>query len=753
MKRILSLSLAVLMLLTTFAVFSTSVFAQDGETPVPTGQIWEGETDLLATDYVKSNEGLVYGQGVPGYNTTAGSEKPSWNSHMMWNKGSAGDSIEFPLDVKTEGKKTFVLQYLVAVDFGTFDVYWDDTLIYDNLDMYAAKANRKFIELELGEFEVTKGIHKLKFVVVGKNASSTGTILSIDFFELVGEDGVRRFVNVDNGNDDYGVITRFEDGTIRYEVEGMEKSVTTQAAIKADEDPYKVTTQGFNGAWDVEVPMGYFAHVHWETAEEGQEISFRFFVEEAGEYELNFHGLTAKNYGIMEVQIDGATLATVNQYTPTVRSAQFTPEKTVMLKTGYHTLTMVQIGKSGDSTGTHQSLDFMEIKKVSSFVTTGQIWEGETDIMREKITVKAGQNVRGQDISGYNNDKKSLVKPSNDAHAMWYPAAVGDALEITLDVKVTDIKTMYFQYLKAVDFGIFDIYWDGELIGDNIDMFAAKTDEDPRRLEEICLGKFDIAPGKHTLKFVLVGQNARSTGKLFSFDYFELVGEDGIRRTQKIDKRGSDWGVIYYYDDGTIRYEAEAMKISEATQALIDNGTYKKEASQAAGNWHMAYLSSNDHLRLSFNDSSVGSEFSVEFKVDKTAYYSIELGNITAKEWRIVQYKIDGQFVGDEIDTYTASVGSQVTTLSNVFRLEEGYHTLTIVYKGDNPSAHATKKILSVDYIDIRDISLGMTFEYNPDVTPATGDAMAYIMLALAVSVTALALPAILSFRKQKNSK
>jgi len=165
MKKALSLVLAVLMLISAFSAMALGISAEDADT-TPSGQIWEGETDLLRSDYVNSGKGVLFAQG----NTYLKSPLMSWNSQLIWKPGAAGEYVEFPLQVETEGKKRLIMQHLVSGDLGIFDIYWDDTLLYDDLDMYAA---RNITELDLGEFEIAKGTHKLKFVCQGKNSKSS----------------------------------------------------------------------------------------------------------------------------------------------------------------------------------------------------------------------------------------------------------------------------------------------------------------------------------------------------------------------------------------------------------------------------------------------------------------------------------------------------------------------------------------------------------------------------------------------------
>ncbi|MBQ9079536.1 MAG: dienelactone hydrolase family protein [Clostridia bacterium] len=686
------------------------------------GQIWEGETDIrYGTNFtLTGTDKRFYPQNLDSYNFwTIETARPSQNAHAIWTAKAVGDTMTIPLDVEVSGEKEFYIQFLCSQDFGIFDIYWDDELIGDDIDTYAAYVKnvtneRHLVEFNLGKRNVTKGEHTLKIVAVGQNTDSVGYAMGLDFFELVGEDGVRRVVNINNTDaNELGYITRFEDGTIRYEAERMELSVGTQADITAGTTVVEYTT----GAWTTctKYPVSFAKHLYWTK---GSEISLIFYVEESGEYQLNFHGMIYPNYGIMKVQLDGAEILTVDQYSASDSvdiSMMFAPEKTYNLSKGYHTLTLVQNGKnaSATNTNTYQSLDYMEIKKVGEYKVTGQIWEGETDL-RAAHYLNNKHNFYYQDVSSVNTttDARWLTtnKPSNDGHAIWNgfmedgatetrALKVGDELVMTLDVKTSGIKTFYLRYLCSGDFGIFDIYWDGDKIG-QVDMYAGYTAESPRQFKDTALCTREVTQGTHTLTLKVVGKNENATKYNGSIDFFELVGTDGLRHERSIDYRGSNYNVISYSDNGTIRYEAENMALDYATQAKIDAGTY----GIAPQTYNKVYstVSGYNLIRWPYNAANIGEKFSFVFNVDEAGYYSVGAGNVTANRFGMVQYMVDDQIISEVIDQYTTDVGSQhhrPLTTTPIF-LSEGKHTFSMVLKGKN-DAVTNPNYVSLDYIEL----------------------------------------------------
>ncbi len=97
---------------------------------------------------------------------------------------------------------------------------------------------------------------------------------------------------------------------------------------------------------------------------------------------------------------------------------------------------------------------------VESFKIKGAI-EGE----RMKILGKTGGNPQEQDLTGFGGQW------SNDAHLWWIDAKPGDKLDLALPVKQAGKYRLGMQLTKAVDYGIVQLYLDGQKLGDPIDLY------------------------------------------------------------------------------------------------------------------------------------------------------------------------------------------------------------------------------------------------------------------------------------------
>ena len=353
-SRKIALLLCAVMLLVTFAaVVPVSAAA-------PSGQIWE--SNELRQGAVTQSGVLPYYQNNERYNDTAiypTSARPSMDG-SMFTKLADGDTLTITLDVKCEGEKQFYSQLMYSHDFGIFNIYWDDVKIVESLDLYAPKDGMHFKEFDLGKRYVTAGTHTLKIEVVGKNTLSTNFYFLIDFFELVGSDGVRRTQRIDERDENYGKKSILEDGTIRLEGEALK--ITDQTLALYGETAYQSQYYGKEGAY-----LSYNCHMFWKRPIAPDTFELEFTVEEAGEYELKIGSMGGKDYGICYWVIDGQVYGNeCNQYSALFSTIVSDLGK-VMLDAGTHTVGMMAMGMDPLSVGSVLSLDYLDMKKVGEY--------------------------------------------------------------------------------------------------------------------------------------------------------------------------------------------------------------------------------------------------------------------------------------------------------------------------------------------------------------------------------------------------
>lgn len=134
--------------------------------------------------------------------------------------------------------------------------------------------------------------------------------------------------------------------------------------------------------------------------------------------------------------------------------------------------------------------------------------EGE----RLKIISSTGGNPHEQDLSGFGDQW------SNDAQLWWVSAQPGDKLELALPVNKAGRYKLGLQLTKARDYGIVQLWLDGEKLGGSLDLY--NPDVVPAKLD---FGTRDFSAGQHTLRVEILGANPQAARSyMFGLDYVKL---------------------------------------------------------------------------------------------------------------------------------------------------------------------------------------------------------------------------------------
>jgi hypothetical protein len=145
---------------------------------------------------------------------------------------------------------------------------------------------------------------------------------------------------------------------------------------------------------------------------------------------------------------------------------------------------------------------------VETFKVAGAI-EGE----KLKILAKTGGETQEQDLTGF------AGQWSNDAHLWWIGAKPGDKLDLALPVKGAAKYRVNMQLTKAPDYGIVQLYLDGEKLGAPIDLYNKAVGP----TGSLALGEHDLTAGEHKLTVEIVGANDKAIKSyMFGLDYVKL---------------------------------------------------------------------------------------------------------------------------------------------------------------------------------------------------------------------------------------
>jgi hypothetical protein len=142
--------------------------------------------------------------------------------------------------------------------------------------------------------------------------------------------------------------------------------------------------------------------------------------------------------------------------------------------------------------------------------------KGALDGEAMEILAKTGGEAAPQDMTGYSGGW------SNDTHLWWTRAKPGDKLDLALPVKDAGKYKLTARMTKARDYGIVQIYLDGQKLGDPIDLY--NPDVVPTAV--LNWGTHELTAGKHKLTLEITGANEKAVkAHMVGLDYVKLEKE------------------------------------------------------------------------------------------------------------------------------------------------------------------------------------------------------------------------------------
>lgn len=125
-------------------------------------------------------------------------------------------------------------------------------------------------------------------------------------------------------------------------------------------------------------------------------------------------------------------------------------------------------------------------------------FEGE----KLKLVEKTAGNAGSQDMRGFNADRWS----GND-HLWWTGGKPTDRLGVEIEVTEAGNYEIWISLTKAIDYGIVQVHWDGQKVGDPIDCFHPSQVVNTGMLS---MGTHAISVGKHKLTMEITGANPQA---------------------------------------------------------------------------------------------------------------------------------------------------------------------------------------------------------------------------------------------------
>jgi hypothetical protein len=130
-----------------------------------------------------------------------------------------------------------------------------------------------------------------------------------------------------------------------------------------------------------------------------------------------------------------------------------------------------------------------------------------------KVLSKTGGDPQEQDLTGFGGQW------SNDAHLWWINAKPNDKLDLAVLVSKAGNYKVSLQLTKAPDYGIVQLYWDGEKLGNPIDLYhPSVVPSGP-----LNFGRRELSSGEHKLTIEILGANDKAIKNYMAgLDYVKL---------------------------------------------------------------------------------------------------------------------------------------------------------------------------------------------------------------------------------------
>lgn len=129
------------------------------------------------------------------------------------------------------------------------------------------------------------------------------------------------------------------------------------------------------------------------------------------------------------------------------------------------------------------------------------------------VVSRTGGKTQVQDMTPWNGQW------SNDEQLWWTEAKPGDRLDLAVPVGKAGTYKLSLQLTKAPDYGIVQVYLDGQKLGGAIDLYDPSVTPSGER----ALGNHDLTAGEHRLSVEITGANDKAIKQyMFGLDYVKL---------------------------------------------------------------------------------------------------------------------------------------------------------------------------------------------------------------------------------------
>ena len=381
-------------------------------------------------------------------------------------------------------------------------------------------------------------------------------------------------------------------------------------------------------------------------------------VEKEGDYLLSARYSKAPDFGVVQHLVDGQPLgAPIDLYNPSVILTDDLSLGAVHMTAGLHEFTIRVTGKNGASTGYFCGLDYLRIKEYDGTAPIYVFYEGEA--------LEIVDQTEGLDI--YTQDMGDLC--SGRAHKLMFSQKQGDFMTLRFQVPKEGDYIVTGGFTRANDFGTAQHSIDGKRMGNPIELYDGGL-----LLTETVIGRIHLTAGQHELKVEMVDKAPDSRGYVYALDTLSFQ-----------EYTPSD------HADGKWFFEGEELEVAsfpEGSRPFVQNLFWISNKDEWSQNCHLI-------SRL----QKPADQIELRFTVPEDGRYALAAALTMANDFGIFQLSLDGQPIGEPVDTYHADGTRHLEQSLGAHDLTAGTHTLTIACTGKNEASRGY--LFGIDWLEL----------------------------------------------------
>lgn len=413
----------------------------------------------------------------------------------------------------------------------------------------------------------------------------------------------------------------------------------------------------------------------------GDSVDFMLPAPADGEYMLLASLANTKNYGIVQLAVNGVTVGSpIDTYAPSLVATTLSEVGKVNVTAGCtNTITFTVTDKNTASSGYYFGIDFLllvpaeeyttlaefdlseytDVKRVgtkASVVTDPLVWEGE-DEMLTNAEVSAA-TFRAQSMSYYGTSW------SGDQQLFWYnTGTAGATLTTYIWVPEAGIYALCGGYTTAKDYAIFSIAINGETVGENVDCY--NTSVAHRVVEH---GMVMLNAGYNKVVYTTADKNSAATRYVFGVDYLK----------------------------------AEKAEVFEGEAEMLENAVVTAGSAPRVQEMAKYGISWSGNQQLYWNNpSGLDATLTTSITVSEAGEYILGGGYTTATDYGVFELYVNGNKVGDAVDCASTSV-AHLTAVHGTVTLNAGENEL--VFKMVGATGSLIRYRFGVDYICLQKV-------------------------------------------------